>query len=1239
MSDAPSGIAIIGMSCIFPGASTFSRYWHNLYHGLCHISHFSNEELIAAGIPRETLEANYVKAKGIIEGADVFAPEFFKMTPMEAKITDPQDRLLLQGAWDVLNQAGYQEEPKGSRVGVFTAKSALADYFYKHVLTQPDLVNQFGDYRLHLSTAPDYLSTRISYKLNLTGPSMTLQSACSSSLSATVSACQNLIDDQCDMAIVGAASLTFPFKQGYPYQRGSIMSANGICRPFSDRADGTVPGDGVGLVLLKRAEDAYEDGDPVHAVIRGYGLNNDGARKAGYTAPSSQGQADAILDALHMANFSPETVEYIETHGTGTALGDPIEMVGLHQAFGHVSDAQFCALGAVKANIGHLGAASGMASLIKVALALSQKQIPPLIHFNKPNAEIQMDDSPFYFNTNLHQWTKKPHSRRAGISCFGVGGTNIHLMLEEAPGRVTPKRRTPPCYNLILSARNKADLEPMKQRLQEYLITFTDTNLADVAYTLQQKRPTYPYRTCLTIGDRKDIECPTRINSATEVLSETTPTLVFMFPGQGNQYPFMGKNFYDNYPVFKESYECCRQLYQNIFGEDLSSHLYVDSSKSLLNQTVYSQPLLFAIEYSLACLLKSWGVQPSAVIGHSLGEYVAATVGGILQLKDAIYLVGWRGKLMQNLPMGGMLACFAAPDKLRKLLPPDCEIAAENSPHQCVVSGLTDAIDILAAALAEREIPHRKLSCDKAFHSSAVTSINDAFAIHLLNVPFEAPKIDHISNLNGDYLKVAPNAEYWVRQAHQPVAFSEGIKTLLRRDNLCFVEVGPGNTLSTLVRQHEQDRRTLSCIPLMTHHLGQPDEIRAFHRGLGSLWQQGYTVNWKDSQNIGVSLPLPGYIPLGGKYFIEAGPQTQKVEPVTPPLTNESTNETAIITEIWQRYLGYDHIKTDTDFYELGGDSMAAISVIEAINQAIGTKLYPHHLLQASTIDQLTALLGAEDNSQPFCLVTLNEGEKGIVPLFLMHAIGGGVQYFKDLATYLPKNQPVYGLQAQGLDGHTDPNISLTAMAARYLKIIRTVQPQGAYLLGGHSFGGLLAYEIACSLKSIGETVDLLCLMDTPGFDQMPKRLYDDVEILTSMALLFADDQQQIAIDEAELRSLPPKERLETFIDRIDNPYLKFMTHNDLALLLTLFKANSNAMFNYTPSVVTNDLKITFLKAQVRDEITADNPEKGWLRNMGVNRVNLHMVPGTHHTMMEKPHVQVVAEILCNLIYARSDTA
>ncbi|TVP65179.1 MAG: polyketide synthase, partial [Nodularia sp. (in: Bacteria)] len=769
-------IAIIGLSGRFPGAKNIAEFWQNLCEGVEAISQFNEEELISAGVDKSLFNnPNYIKAGAVLEGVDLFDAGFFGLNPKEAEMTDPQHRLFLECAWEALENAGYDVQRCESRIGVY-AGASLNNYLpFKLNIDQIGSANSFQKL---IGNDKDFLSTRVSYKLNLTGPSLTIQTACSTSLVATTLACQSLLNYQCDMAVAGGASIRVPQKTGYLHQEGGILSPDGHCRAFDAKAKGTIIGNGVGVVLLKRLSDAIADRDHIYAVIKGSAINNDGSGKVGYTAPSVNGQAEAIAEAIALANVAPETITYIETHGTGTALGDPIEISALTNVFrAETEKTGFCAIGSVKTNIGHLDAAAGVTSLIKTALALQHKLIPPSLNFEEPNPEIDFANSPFYVNTQLTQWNATSTPRRAGISSLGIGGTNAHVILEEAPSlreqRSGSAGEQGKNYQLLLlSAKTDSALETATQNLAQHLKQHPELNLADVAYTLQVGRGVFNYRRILICQNTQEainiLENPDNQQLLTHFEEPTQRSITFMFPGQGAQYVEMGKELYQTEPIFREQVDSCCVLLKPYLGLDLRAVIYPQESEKpatskQLKQTSLAQPALFVIEYALARLRMSWGISPQAMIGHSIGEYVAAYLAGVMSLEDALALVAVRGKLMQQMSPGAMLSVSASATAIKDLLSENLALAASNAPSLCVVSGSYDAIDVLQQKLSALGIEYRRLHTSHAFHSSMMAPMLEAFMAEVKKVKLSPPQIPFISNVTGTWItpEQATDPAYW----------------------------------------------------------------------------------------------------------------------------------------------------------------------------------------------------------------------------------------------------------------------------------------------------------------------------------------------------------------------------------------------------------------------------------------------------------------------------------------------
>ncbi|MCC5623715.1 type I polyketide synthase [Nostoc sp. CHAB 5715] len=857
-------------------------FWQNLRNGIESISTFTDEEVISDGMnPAAINDRNYVKASAILEDIDLFDAAFFSFNPKEAEITDPQHRVFLECACVALENAGYDSNRYESRIGVY-AGASLNNYYSLDL--NRDRIGSAQCYQTVIGNDKDFLTTRVSYKLNLTGPSITVQTACSTSLVATTLACQSLLNYQCDMALAGGVSIHVPQKTGYLYEQGGTLSPDGHCRAFDAKAQGTTIGNGVGIVVLKRLSDALADGDCIHAVIKGSAINNDGSGKIGYTAPSVNGQAEVIAEAMMLAGVDPETISYIEAHGTGTALGDPIEIAALSQVFrSSITKKGFCGIGSVKTNIGHLDAAAGIAGLIKTILALKHKQIPPSLNFEQPNPQIDFANSPFYVNTKLTQWKTNGFPRRASVSSLGIGGTNAHVIVEEAPV-LEPSSLSRSWQLLLLSAKTESALETATENLANHLQLHPDVNLADVAHTLQVGRGEFNHRRVLVSKDIQDAASALQLRDPqrifTRLVENGDRSIAFMFPGQGAQYVDMGKELYQTEPIFQQQIDLCCELLQPHLGLDLRSVIYPNESESKaaaekLQQTAITQPALFVVEYALAQFLMSWGISPSAMIGHSIGEYVAACLAGVMSLEDALALVAIRGRLMQQLPSGAMLSVSQSAAEIKNLLNENLSLAASNAPSLCVVSGTHEAVDTIHQQLIALGVECRRLHTSHAFHCAMMELIIEPFIKEVKKVKLNPPQIPFISNVTGTWITAekATDPNYWATHLRHTVEFTAGISTLQQEPNRILVEVGPGRTLCTFAQKHSDVRELCS----LRHPKEKQSDVAFLLNTLSKLWLYGVQIDWSGfyTNERRYRLPLPTYPFERQRYWIEDYKQIQ----------------------------------------------------------------------------------------------------------------------------------------------------------------------------------------------------------------------------------------------------------------------------------------------------------------------------------------------------------------------------
>lgn len=865
-------IAIVGVVGRFPGADDLETFWKNLCDGKESISFFSDEELVAAGVePELVADPNYVRANGTISDITNFDAAFFGIAPAEADVMDPQHRLFLESAWHVLEHAGYGAGVGEDSVGVFAGCSHDRYLIYNllpHLYTE----SPHSVYQVLLGNDRDYLASRASYLLNLRGPAVNVQTACSSSLVALHMACQSILDGDSDMAIAGGVALKVPQKSGYLYSEGMIVSPDGHCRPFDAKANGTTWGSGIGVVLLKSLDRALEDRDTIYAVVKGSAINNDGSLKVGFTAPGVDGQARVIAAAQQAAGVDPATISYIEAHGTGTPMGDPAEVAALSRAFGGGHSAPYCAMGSVKSNIGHLDTAAGIAGLIKTTLALQHRQLPPTLHYASPNPDIDFGSSPFFINDRLRDWQPVGGTPlRAGVSSFGIGGTNAHVVLEEAPEIPAAPGSEGDGTLLVYSCRTEDALNRLQEAFPPFFEARPDISISDAAFTLATGRAPFPHRGAVVCGSARDAS-GAFADSKRILRGTAAPTgadVVFMFPGQGTQELGMGSGLHRVVPVFREAFDRCAELLRPDLGIDLIAALDADGGgEARLNETWLTQPALFATEYALAQVWMSWGVKPAAMIGHSVGEYVAACIAGVFDLPTALRLIAARGKLMWEQPRGAMLAVQAPANQLQHRLPADVSIAAINAPDACVVAGPGDSIDTLAQRLGDAGMACKKLRTSHAFHSAMMDGFTEPFAAVLRGCTLNRPSMPFISNVTGTWADPDEVArpEYWVKHARQAVRFADGLGELLKDPRRAFLEVGPGATLAKLVRKQPAADRSRIVVSSLASWRDQPSMPTAYSErarlshSLGQMWVSGVDVDWakyfEGQQRRRIAMPL-----------------------------------------------------------------------------------------------------------------------------------------------------------------------------------------------------------------------------------------------------------------------------------------------------------------------------------------------------------------------------------------------
>lgn len=1014
-------IAVIGMACRFPGARNVDAFWKNLRHGLESIRPISEQELKAAGISAEVYSRpEYIKARAVLDDIDQFDARLFEFSPREAELTDPQQRVGLECAWEALEQAGYLSGLQATPVGVFTG-AAISTYLYE--LITSGSIDPSNSFRTLLGNDKDHLSTWISYKLNLKGPSLNVQTACSTSLVAVHLACRSLQAYECDLALAGGVSIGHVQHAGYSFEEGGIYSHDGHCRAFDAQSQGSVPGSGVGFVVLKRLGDAEKDRDNILAIVRGSAINNDGAAKVGYTAPSVQGQAEVICAAQEAGGIAPASIDYVEAHGSGTSLGDLIEATALSQVFGcGERPTGPLAIGSVKTNIGHCGQAAGVAGLIKTILALQNEVIPPTLHFARPNPRIDFAGGKLQVNRSAVEWIIEGSPRRAGVSSFGIGGTNAHVILEQAPAPVHFERIRS-CELLLLSAKTEEGLERATENLADYLENNPAAEIADVAFTLQAGRRRFEHRRCVVCRNGEDAVQSLKTRDPQRVFTafreNRKEKVAFLFPGVGDHYPNMALELYEKEPVFRKHMNVCCDFAAKKLNIDLREMLFDPSQRespsSTTNGTVKldlrkmlnrgaqqpdmhilqdaraGQPALFALEYALAQMWMSWGVRPDAMMGHSLGEYVAACIAGVFTVEDALTLVAGRANIIQKLPLGAMIAVGLSQEEARAYLSRNVTVAAVMGAAECVLAGPQDAAEKLLDTLAKKGVAARRVQTSHAVHSPMMRpGVSDLVRL-CAKIRFSTPKIPFLSNVTGTWISEdeAINPDYWASHLCEPVQLHAGMIELAKEIR-CLLEVGPGVLMTSLANQLPKTNplEGMAALPSLRSFYMEASDTEFLLRTLGQLWLAGVQPDWVAfrANEMRARIPLPGYPFERQSYWIrtaasakaspviskEPGPEIRLeseeiAEKATPnlyptrflstPYVAPETMTEETIAELWQELLGVQRIGLHDNFFQIGGTSLLALTVTARLRKAFQIELPITSIFQAPTVAELAVVL------------------------------------------------------------------------------------------------------------------------------------------------------------------------------------------------------------------------------------------------------------------------------------------
>ncbi len=1101
-------IAIIGMISRFPGANNPDAFWDNISKKRESISKFSEHDLHISGISDEQIDnANYVPARGIVDDIASFDANFFGISSKEAKLMDPQHRLFLESCYEALEDAGYSKD-SSQPIGVF-AGSSNSLYYLHNLYPNKDFRNDSDEYLSHIGNEKDYLTTRVSYKLNLKGPSLAIQTACSSSLVSICVACDHLFSNQCDIAIAGGVSLSIPQKRGYLYQNGMIFSPDGHCRSFDKKAEGTVPGSGVGVVVLKPLDQALKDNDHIYSVISGYGMNNDGGEKIGFTAPGIEGQVEAVSLAIKKADIHPETIGYIETHGTATPLGDPIEIHALDRAFkAQTQRTGYCAIGSIKSNIGHLMEAAGVAGFIKCSLALNHQMLPPSLHFDTPNPTIDFAKTPFYVNTELKNWEKKSHPRRALVSSLGFGGTNACILLEEAPILPTIQNKNRDEL-IILSAKSEWALNQMFSRLKNHLLKNPEFSLRDISYTLQVGRKSFSYREAIMCSNKEELLARLSYDHQTFESVDLKPDVIFILPDIQDEWTNTSQYLYEKEPCFRDSIDHLIELSKKYFDINLRPFLCCEAldikNPSLQDQKKEVVNLsYFIISYSLFLLWKSRGLFPDRIITWGIGRYLEGYIENPGILKETMEKVMTYSN--SSIPLNKHLSVF---------------------------------------------------------------------------------------------------------------------QDLLKRPNQAIIEVGPGSSVCRFIKTNQLTHRENIISPSLP--TVEKDSSKFHLSLLGKLWSRGLDIDWGrlcvNNQSHRISLPT---YPFKKKEFWIYPPTKDSSTTNTPKVhkeINHSLNHLErSLRSIWQEALALESIGIHDDFFHLGGDSLLAIQITSKIQELFQISIRSNMLLEYSTIEKLGKAIHQQIQvkDSTHLVVKLKDGNTN-QPLFCMHPISGSVFCYKDLVEALKHDSAIYGLESP--DYEIGDHISIEKIAAKYIQLIRKIQPKGPYQLLGTSFGGLIAYEMAIRLKEESEDISLLAMLDIICPEKLPHKVQVDTEteMITTLAELFSANPKLAE----ELKGLSRHDQIEILMKSM---HFEPSSFSEKEKLFEKMKVHWLAFDNYKPKKYFGD--VLFFEAEDRLSSIADITVSSTWHHLIEGSIENHEVAGNHISMLMQPNITDLAKRL-----------